>query len=359
MKDRAPVGFLIVFLFWMTIGFIHSLQNYFYNFEPHPDCNIISYFGYSIPEYLLWAFYTLLIFMLVRRFPFEQLTWWKAVSVHLLFSVLVTLFHLAAISSIRWGFYKITGQNTMLGPYTLFLTESSLGSFFLPFVFYFITAIAGYALDYYNKYRKNELERMNLEKLLVNARLEGIKNHLHPHFLFNTLNTISMLVRKQDNQKAVDVIASLGDLLRYMLENRENNWTTLGKEEEVIQLYLSIEQIRFQNRLEYTVDIPEELKNIKVPDLLLQPLVENAFKHGLKDKTEKGTIKITAFQYGNELYLTVCDNGKGFDIQEVEEGFGLKSTKERLEKLYSTRAHFEIDSKPGEGTRINIRLPIR
>jgi two-component system LytT family sensor kinase len=358
MKITRIVRYRYILLFWMVITLVHSLQTYVYNAGLGSDCSLLTYIGYFLPEYALWTLYTLVIFRLTRLFPVNAGNWTKPVAVHLISSVGITLFHVLVIVSFRWAYYTITGSTEIIESYTDYVKVNSLSNFFLPFILYFSTAVIGYALDYYNKYRIMELERVELDNLLIGLRLESIKKTLHPHFLFNTLNTISMLVRRKNTQQAIDMIAGLGDLLRYMLVNRENNWTTLGKEIEITRLFLEIEQIRFQNRLIYNIDVQEELFGIAIPDLLLQPLVENALIHGLKDKTENGQISIVTSSANNNISLTVSDNGRGFDTGHLIEGFGLGSTRERLEKLYNGKARLEIESDEDKGTRVKMLLPI-
>lgn len=342
----------------MVITIVHSLQTYVYNAGLGSDCSLFTYIGYFLPEYALWTLYTLAIFRLTGMFPLAANNWLKPVSVHLLASVCITLFHVLTIVSFRWTYYTISGSTEIIESYTDYVKVNSLKNLFLPFILYFSTAVIGYALDYYKKYRIMELERAELDNLLIGLRLDSIKKTLHPHFLFNTLNTISMLVRGKNTQQAIDTIAGLGDLLRYMLVNRENNWTTLGKEIEITRLFLEIEQIRFQNRLAFSLDVQEELFDIAVPDLLLQPLVENALVHGLKDKTENGQIRVVTSSANNHIWVTVSDNGQGFRTGKIKEGFGLGSTRERLDKLYGGKARIEIESDPDKGTNVKMLLPI-
>lgn len=356
MNQRIKV--IYIFLFWIAIGLVHSFQSYLYNLGLKSDCSIFTYLAYYLPEYTLWSFYTLFIFRITETYTFDSRNWYKSLAVHLILSIFITFFHEFTIYSIRWFFYTISPNYDFKETYTDYLKINVLSSFFLPLILYYGTAVVGYTLNYYKKYRFHEMERMNIERLLVSSQLEGLKNNLHPHFLFNTLNTVSMLIRQNKSDKSIELIAKLGELLRYMLENRENNWSTLGQEIEIIKQYLDIEKIRFQKRLTYIVNIPEKHYSQKIPDLLLQPLIENSIKHGLKDTTENGKISISSSVKDKLMCLSIRDNGSGFNTEQMKEGFGLRSTRERLKKLYNGDAYIDIRSAPSKGSIVNISIPL-
>ena len=222
--------------------------------------------------------------------------------------------------------------------------------------------IACEALRVYETYRQEHITYIEIEKALVQTRLDALKVQLQPHFLFNTLNTISMLVRQKDEQTATSILAKLGDLLRYVLENREVHWVELKKEIEFVEKYLSIESIRFQNRLKYSISLDPSTENVLIPDLLLQPIVENALKHGLSGSTKGGMIIIKTLRNDDYIEISISDNGVGFNPRikaKQTTGIGLKNIEERIHNLYPGEASFRITSAPNEGTKVNFVLPVK
>ena len=182
---------------------------------------------------------------------------------------------------------------------------------------------------------------------------------LHPHFFFNTLNTISSLMHK-DVHDADRVLARLGDLLRYSLRNVGIQEVTLKEELEFLQRYLEIEQIRFGERLKVQIMIDQALSDAKVPNLILQPLVENAIRYAVGPRTSVGNIEISALRVNGNLELSVKDNGPGLPegYQTVSsEGVGLRNTRERLQQLYGDQHEFKLISNPQGGLNVSVTLP--
>lgn len=199
------------------------------------------------------------------------------------------------------------------------------------------------------------------EALAQKAQLEALRYQIHPHFLFNTLNAISTLVADQRGADATRMLARLGDFLRATLDGRATEQVTLAEELEFVQRYVDIEQVRLGERLVVQVDVPPEARPAHVPWLLLQPLVENAIRHGVSMREEGGTVTIQARRDGSQLSLVVADDGPGWAGGPAPgngNGIGLANTRERLRALYGDRQSLEVDSGTG-GARISIRLPFR
>ncbi|HVZ16068.1 MAG TPA: histidine kinase, partial [Terriglobales bacterium] len=215
---------------------------------------------------------------------------------------------------------------------------------------------------YYERYRDRELRASVLQTQLAKAQLQALKVQLHPHFLFNTLNSVSELMH-QDVNAAERVITRLSDLLRMTLENIGAQEIPLSQELHFVKGYLEIEQFRFQDRLRVELDIPAETLDCSIPNLLLQPIVENAIRHGICRNAEHGIIQITTRKISDRLLLVVADNGPGLKLNgdgkpsTANFGLGLSTTRTRLEVLYGNEQTFVMNNLPECGLEVRISLP--
>jgi hypothetical protein len=220
--------------------------------------------------------------------------------------------------------------------------------------------LVAHAVSYYRRFRERELRAAQLEGQLAKAHLQTLKSQLQPHFLFNTMHSISSLMLT-DVPAADQMMTRLGDLLRMSLESAGTQITTLSRELEFVNCYLEIEKVRFAERLKVTLDIAAETLDAAVPHLLLQPLVDNAIKHGISKLPAGGEIRITVTAESGELHLEVGDNGPGFEKKGTSpvSGLGLRITRERLESLYGQDQSMELLRLPGGGTMTRVRIPFR
>jgi len=206
---------------------------------------------------------------------------------------------------------------------------------------------------------RNEKKLEEQARLLVEARLAALTSQINPHFLFNTLNSVSSLIRTDPNQARVMVVR-LSKVLRRLLRKHEN-FSTLRDELSFIEDYLAIEVVRFGDKLRFEKDVAEDTLDMLVPSMLLQPLVENSIKHGLSSKVEGGTIRIRTSRAGPRLHLLVEDDGVGIPEATLatllDHGIGVSNVHERLQVLFGNEYRMWIDSQPGNGTRVQIELP--
>jgi LytS/YehU family sensor histidine kinase len=226
---------------------------------------------------------------------------------------------------------------------------------------YLLIALTSYAYGYYSRYREGQLRTLQLEAQLSQAQLQALKMQLHPHFLFNTLHSISALLTK-DVEAARKMITRLGDFLRLTLENSGSQEVTLQQEMEFLTCYLEIERIRFQNRLVTRIDLALETLQARVPNLILQPIVENAIRHGIAPRSTPGLIEIEAKQVGNKLRIQVRDNGPGLSdhrtsVNLFKKGLGLANTENRLERLYGADHLFDLSNNPEGGLIVSLEIP--
>jgi two-component system, LytTR family, sensor kinase len=213
-----------------------------------------------------------------------------------------------------------------------------------------------YGIDYYLDGRAAQIHAAELEGQLARAELDVLKQQLQPHFLFNTLNSISTLMHTDVNA-ADDMIADLSTLLRRSLENRGTHEISLRQELEILQLYINIQRVRFQDRLTVELNIDPQTQNARVPQLVLQPLVENAFRHGISKRASGGLVRIQSECRNGSLLLRVSDDGPGMAHNSAaNNGIGLKNTLARLQKLYGDRSTMRVD-RSGVGFTVELELP--
>jgi LytS/YehU family sensor histidine kinase len=226
---------------------------------------------------------------------------------------------------------------------------------------YLLIALIGHAFSYYRRYRQGELRSLRLEAQLSQAQLQALKMQLHPHFLFNTLHSISALLNKQP-EAARTMITRLGDFLRLTLENSGTQEVTLRKEMEFLRCYLEIERVRFQDRLMTRMDVSPPALDAKVPNLILQPIVENAIRHGIAPRSTPGLIEILAKPQNGTLRIQIRDNGPGLPADRTSEkiftkGLGLANTERRLDRLYGAAHRFDLVNDPEGGLIVTLEIP--
>ena len=223
-----------------------------------------------------------------------------------------------------------------------------------------VVLLFGLVFRFYQRYHSRKLATAQLEAELIHAQLQTMKAQLHPHFLFNTLNTISVLTTESP-AKANRVILLLSDLLRQTLEISEADEVTLGRELELLGAYVEIQRMRFQRRLAVSYDINADILEAKLPNFILQPLVENAIQHGIAKQRTGGRIDIRAYRMNGSLVLQVRDNGPGLSLQKVRErngnGIGLANTSKRLSCIYGSSSSMKIERLRPKGTLATIVIP--
>ncbi len=239
---------------------------------------------------------------------------------------------------------------------------------YLPALIYLLLIFALYAFSFYREWRAgqrltNELQVANaqLETRLVRASLDALKMQLHPHFLFNTLNSITALIRKNRTREAEDVVAGLGELLRRSLDHRQEAMETMEEALVFLRRYFDIECIRFQDRLKVEYDIEPKCLAALVPSLVLQPLAENAMKHGISQDPAARLLRISAARDGTRLILTVYNDGPLLPKGDaaLKNGIGVQNTVARLQMLYGDEARLRLRDQPPHGVRAEVILPFQ
>jgi LytS/YehU family sensor histidine kinase len=242
--------------------------------------------------------------------------------------------------------------------------ENFFGKFFngvyLGVMIYSLLVFAIQAFVFYQNYRAEEELKLRVTEQLARAELHALKMQIHPHFLFNTLHSISSLVL-EDAPRANQMIARLGDFLRLTLEHSDQQFVTLKEEIDFARCYLEIEQERFSDRLQIKFDVALEILTAQVPHLILQPLVENAIQHAIAPRAAGGTIKISAKRFNDIIRIEIGDSGNGVyksdDISSNGQGVGLANVRGRLKQLYGANHKFELNNNPGGGVTAVLEIP--
>ena len=231
----------------------------------------------------------------------------------------------------------------------------------LPFGVAVYLAVVGieHASRYFVEAREQELQVARLSEQLAGARFAALQAQVNPHFLFNTLNTIAVLVRDNERQAAVAIVEQLSEVLRASLSSHRQNQVTLGEELELVRQYVAIERARFSDRLiaEFVVD--DSLLSALVPSFAVQTLVENAIRHGIAKTPDAGQLRVEARRDGDMLVIAVIDDGGGVDPDSITPGHGIQNTRERLRALYGDRGSLEVRKRPEGGTVATLRVPYR
>jgi len=297
-----------------------------------------------------------LLVWLARRRPVEPGHWLGPLLLLLGASAGLALFKIILDLPIEWLIrpnWRVLQDRTVFEQFQIFFSAR----FVLYLLMLWLVLGVALALDYYRKFRERELRATHLEAQLAVAQLQVLKMQLQPHFLFNTLHAISALVH-QDADLADQMIARLGELLRTTLENAGTQEVSLREELEFIQPYLEIEQARLGPRLALLVEVDPEVMDARVPNLFLQPLVENAVRHGIAPHAEPGVIEVRACREGEALKIKVRDNGRGLSSNYTE-GVGVGNTRARLAQLYGPTQEFTMRNHPEGGLLVTVRIPFR
>jgi two-component system, LytTR family, sensor kinase len=357
--NRRWVRWLIVFGVWTFCGFFLTSQVAFQNFRSENPISFWRILSWQLFSGYVWFLLTPLILWFGNRFPFEKGGWKISLPAHFVISFVIAFFQLAIDAFVlpKLGYLRRYEQAPFLETYKIFL----IVNLHFSIAIYWAVLSIYQAVRYYRKYRERELTTSKLEARLAQSRLQVLKGQLQPHFLFNTLNAISELIYK-DREAAERMIGDLSDLLRLSFEKLEVQEISLKQELEFLKKYLEIEQMRFHDRLRVEMEISPDTLDASVPNMILQPLVENAIKHGIAPRSTGGKIQIGASRSNGSLELSVADNGIGVpfnDLENLTEGVGLSNTRRRLKHLYGDGHKFALKNVETSGLEVNLTIPFR
>lgn len=353
--SRRSVRYGLIWGIWTIVALFFSTQVYImYYAEKQPIRYKQGFFVQAAACYL-WALATPLVLWLARKYRIDRGNWGRRLGQHFLFSLALVAILLASHFVI---YMLIIGRPANITPFRMFgYLYYNLDRWLL--VYWFILLMS-HAFNYYNSFRKGELRASQLQTQLVESQLEALKMQVQPHFLFNTLHSISALLSK-DTEGARKMITRLGDFLRLTLENSGSMEVTLQQEIEFLNGYLEIERIRFKDRLTTDIQVDPEVLDVRVPNLILQPIVENAMRHAVGNSTS-GHVEIVATPVNGVVRIEVRDNGPGIKGDRTLEarrgkGLGLANTRARLLGLYGGSARFDLTNAPQGGLVVTLEIP--
>ncbi|MEO5961571.1 MAG: histidine kinase, partial [Opitutaceae bacterium] len=307
---------------WLFIGFVLSIELYFNN-RAGMKMGSVDFVDLAIPQFgraLMWAAMAPLILQMRRKMPLRRGGWAIGGSFHLAMSfVVMATFYLGRMFAYR----MLHGEKE-----SEFWTDALNGFYgrnIIDMAFYWGVLAFGYSAEIYQRYKNEELKTAQLEVRLVETELKALREQLQPHFLFNTMNTIAVLVREGKNDEAVNLIARLSSLLRMSLDTTRAHEVTVRQEMDFLERYIDIQKARFSDRLAVGIAIEPEAMEARIPNLLLQPLVENAILHGVAPKSGPGRVDVSGCVRDGRLHLEVRDDGPGLGdgTKRAKEGIGL------------------------------------
>jgi two-component system, LytTR family, sensor kinase len=352
-RRAAVVGF------WCLIGLLFSVQNYL--IETHVEAMDVTFADAVVnmtPNTLAWAVLAPGVLGLARRLRDGGASWKASLPLQVVVGCLVGLLHSVLAVSLFVLILRALGHH--LG-WSKTLSRHLILFFGWNLVVYAAIAATGSALAYYRESRERERRAIRLEARLAESRLQALRAQLHPHFLFNALNGIAELIH-EDPDAAERMVLGLAGLLRALLKGAGSQEIPLLQELDFIRSYLAIEEMRFQDRLAVDWRVDPRALSAPVPSLVLQPLVENALRHGAASRAGACRLVIEARPDGASLRLRVSDDGRGFarDAQgRVAEGLGLANTRGRLAQLYGAEGRLDLADNEGGGARVTVTIPLR
>ena len=352
---RSALRFTGVLAFWTLVGLAFASQFYLSSTLLGRTVTWSEAISYSLGDWYVWAVLSVPILAIARRFPADgHDDRWRTAGIHLIAALLCSLVYVA----LRAGIGQI--HSLMADEPVTFLEvfwPLLVKTFPFNLLIYGVIVSVSHALDYYRKYHERTVHALELEKHLAEARLQSLLRQLKPHFLFNTLNGIASLMHS-DVDAADRMIVRLSELLRLTMHQRGQPTTPLRDEVAFVEKYLEIERIRFRDRLTVDYDIDPAALDVRVASLILQPLAENAIRHGIEPHARPGWIGIVVRRDGEHVVLSVHDNGAGEPPGGFKrEGIGLGNTRARLRELYGDAHRFELVNRTEGGLEVRLTLP--
>jgi hypothetical protein len=358
--NASPISFRKIAAIWLVAASFALVQSATQFVHLSAQRRTWALVGLTFVGWMTWAAFTPTIIKLTRRFPLQRGKLVKAFAVHV-----PAAFVCMVIVHVVWEVLTWVLSDTAL-PGTAPTTDRSyafwrtllspVGNAMIGFVTYSCIVAAVTAFDAVERSHRDALTAARLERDVAQAREQAIKMQVHPHFLFNTLHAVSVLIT-EDPPVARAMVMHLGDFLRATLARASRAEVTLREELELLTHYLDVERLRFGDRLQVEMSAGEDVLDAYVPDLVLQPLAENAIKHGVSSRTGSHRIRIEALRRDGRLVLTVDDDGTSSITSDVREGLGLGSTRRRLAHLYGDEGELTLNVREGGGVRAMVVLP--
>lgn len=349
--NTAAKSALILLALWTLPGLLSTAL---VHFQSPPGQALWKAFASQVPPWWYWVPATPLIFHVGRSFPLTAKTWARSLPVHLLVAIGLSAGALAvAVASCEASAVGACREV----PFAVSFRKLAVYYAELNFGIYGVVVAAGAALESSRRARENELRAAKLEGLVATAQLQALKMQMHPHFLFNTLHAVGVMVRKGDQEGALRMLAGVSDLLRIALDSGGKQLVPLHQELEFLERYLDVERTRFRDRLSVKIDIEAATRDALVPNFILQPVVENAIRHGIEPRAEAGNVEVKAHLEDDTLVVTVRDDGPGLGAGVPGSGIGLANVRARLDQLYPNKHRFAVENAKGGGVLVTLEIP--
>jgi len=350
-RDRTFPSWLLLSAAWLlpaTLGAVDTFAQLAMSGDP------VNYreVAFSFFDWLFYGVLTPFVIAISRRYPLAKPRLGRHVAVHVVCAILFCFAWAAGGLVLTIILGRGFGHSALRWYASWVFTTFPFGS-----AVYFSIVGMEHALRYFVEARERDAQLAKLGEQLTGARLAALQAQLNPHFLFNSLNTVNVLVRDGDNAAATRVIEQLSEVLRTSLSRSRNNEVSLDDELELVRQYLAVEQARFSDRLRPRIDVPAELLSAAVPSFALQHLVENAVRHGIARRSEAGSLVVTARRDADMLEVSVRDDGPGPGGASMQSGHGLENTRERLRTLYGERASLQLTTAEPHGALARLRVP--
>jgi two-component system LytT family sensor kinase len=345
---------LFLFIAATAVAALYSLEQYLRARLDGQSVPISRYLPTELISSYVWALMTPAVMRVARRYPLWGARRLKHWAVQLGAMGAFVLVHATVLTIAQ----HLLGAVQPAAPLPRQFATTLLTWLALDCLVFTMLVIANHAIVYYRVSKDRALRASQLEARLAQAQLQVLRMQLHPHFLFNTLHSISALMHK-DVRRADSMMAVLSDLLRMSLQNVGAQEVPLQVELDFLHRFAEIMSLRFGDRLRVRIDVDPAARDAMVPNLFLQPLVENSIRHGIADRVEGGTVSVSLSRTGDMLSCEIVDDGRGLPGGGFKEGVGLSSTRARLAHLYGDRHQFSLRSVPGHGVRITMAIPYR
>jgi two-component system, LytTR family, sensor kinase len=357
--------FKAVVIFQVLSGLLYSGQSYLLMYSPLSWWTLALYYT---AVNLFWAAVSPIVLWLADRFTIERSRWIRSLAVHLVAATVLSfaaLGHQAIIDRTFRVFPRMVHGGLWEEYVHLIQMYFQGGPHAIPqfspgVLVYFAILVSVHAYDYYQRYRDRELQAVQLREQLAQSQLHVLRAQLQPHFLFNTLNSIVGLIRSNESKAAVNMTTQLSDLLRQVLAYSGKPEATLREEIEMTRRYLEIQQMRFSDRLQIEMELDPETLDAKVPSLILQPIVENALRHGVAKRAGKSVVALRTNRNDGLLAIEVYNDGPQLPPDwrlDHTAGFGLANTIARLQQHYGEGHTFELSNRNADGVTVNLTIP--
>jgi two-component system, LytTR family, sensor kinase len=348
------IRFLPIFGLWTLIGLSFAGQFFISSSQTGRPVSWHQALSHSLADWYVFALLSVIPLRQARRFGLDGPDWGARFAIHFMTSIVFSVLFVGLRSFVAlWQPGALAGTNYVEG-FKVLLGKT----WHFNLLIYWVILSVAHALELYRKFQERVTRTAELERRLAEARLQALQMQLNPHFLFNTLHAISALMH-QDVDAADRMIIRLSELLRHALESTDQQETSLREEIHFLRRYLEIEETRFGDRLTIELHIAPDTEDLLVPNLVLQPLVENAIQHGIEPHARAGRVTVRSRREGETLLLEVRDTGNGAPAGDWQEGVGLSNTRSRLRQLYGDRHTFTLGPAPGGGFQAVIQLPCR